>query len=82
MATRRKTITLSKQQNAWVKSRIASGDYTNDSEYFRDLIRRDQEQKLSALKQAIQEGLDSGTSDRTVSDAWNEAERRYRARNG
>jgi antitoxin ParD1/3/4 len=82
MATRRKTITLSKQQDAWVKSRIASGDYTNDSEYFRDLIRRDQEQKLSALKQAIQEGLDSGISDRTVSDAWNEAERRYRARNG
>ncbi len=82
MATRRKTITLSEQQDAWVKARIGSGDYTNDSEYFRDLIRRDQEQKLSVLKQAIQEGLDSGISDRTMRDAWNEAERRHRARNG
>jgi antitoxin ParD1/3/4 len=84
MATRRKTITLSEQQDEWVKARIESGDYTNDSEYFRDLIRRDQEQnaKLLALRQAIQEGLDSGISDRTMSDIWEEAERRYKARRG
>jgi len=84
VATTRKTITLSKQQDAWVKARIDSGDYTNDSEYFRDLIRRDQEQnaKLLALKQAIQDGLDSGVSERTVRDAWDEAERRHRAGNG
>jgi antitoxin ParD1/3/4 len=82
MTTKRKTITLSKQQDAWVKARIESGDYTNDSEYFRDLIRRDQEQKLSALKQAIQEGLDSGVSDRTMSDIWADTQRRSRARHG
>jgi antitoxin ParD1/3/4 len=84
MATKRKTITLSEQQDAWVKARIDSGDYTNDSEYFRDLIRRDQEQsaKLRALKQAIQEGLDSGISDRTMSDIWEEVERRHRAEHG
>jgi len=84
MATKRKTITLSEQQDAWVKARIDSGDYTNDSEYFRDLIRRDQEQsaKLLALKQAIQEGLDSGISDRAMSDIWEEVERRHRAGHG
>lgn len=32
------------------------------------------------LKQAIQEGLDSGVIDRTVRDIWTEAEARYRAR--
>ncbi|HCP20743.1 MAG TPA: type II toxin-antitoxin system ParD family antitoxin, partial [Marinobacter hydrocarbonoclasticus] len=42
MATIRKTITLTDQQGDWVKSRIASGGFTNDSEYFRDLIRQDQ----------------------------------------
>ena len=59
MATTRKTITLSDQQDAWVKGRVASGDYTNDSEYFRDLIRRDQEQnaKFQTLKAAIQMGI-------------------------
>ena len=48
--------------------RTAAGDFTSDSEYIRELIRRDQEEsiKLQALKSAIQEGLDSGVSDKTV----------------
>lgn len=79
MSTIRKTITLSDQQDAWVKTRIESGDYTNDSEYFRDLIRRDQERdaKLRALELAIREGLESEVSERTAKDIWNEAERRH-----
>jgi antitoxin ParD1/3/4 len=79
MATKRKTITLSEQQDAWVKARIESGDYTNDSEYFRDLIRRDQERsaKLGTLKQAIQDGLESGVSERTMHEVWADAERRH-----
>jgi antitoxin ParD1/3/4 len=82
MGTTRKTITLTDQQDQWIKAQIAAGEYTNDSEYIRDLVRRDQEQnaKFKALKQAIQEGLDSGVSHKTVSDIWEEAEKRYRAK--
>lgn len=81
MSTTRKTITLSDQQDAWVKARIASGDYTNDSEYFRDLIRRDQEQnsKYRTLQAAIAEGLGSPDSDRTVPQIMEEVERRLKA---
>ena len=81
MATTRKTITLSEQQDAWVKLRIDAGDYTNDSEYVRDLIRRDQEQsaKFQALKQAIQQGLASGVSRQGLKEIWDKAERRYDA---
>ena len=43
MATIRKTITLSDSQDAWIKAQIARGAFTNDSEYIRDLVRRDQE---------------------------------------
>ncbi len=84
MGTTRKTITLTDQQDQWIKAQIAAGDYTNDSEYIRDLVRRDQEQnaKFRALKAAIQEGLDSGISNKTVRDVWEEAEARYRAKNG
>ncbi len=84
MGTTRKTITLTDQQDQWIKAQIAAGEYTNDSEYIRDLVRRDQEQnaKFMALKAAIQEGLDSGVSDKTVSDIWEEAEKRYRAKKG
>ena len=81
MKTTRKTITLSEQQDAWVKARIDSGDYTNDSEYFRDMIRRDQQESVEmlALKKAIQQGLDSGISKRSVKQIWQEAERRHKA---
>src|SRR5690606_5021311 len=50
MSVVRKTITLTEQQNDWVKMRIGSGDYTNDSEYIRDLIRRDQEQDRKSTR--------------------------------
>ena len=35
--------------DAWVKARIATGDYTNDSEYIRALIRRDQDMSKVAI---------------------------------
>ena len=38
MSTTRKTITVTEQQNKWIKARIAAGEFTNDSEYIRDLI--------------------------------------------
>ena len=84
MGTTRKTITLTDKQDQWIKSRIAAGEYTNDSEYIRDLVRRDQEQnaEFRALKAAIQEGLDSGISDKTLRDVWEEAEARHKAKNG
>ena len=64
MSTVRKTITLTSNQSEWVKSRIASGDFTNDSEYIRDLIRRDQERqrKIEKLQAALDEGLNSGVA--------------------
>jgi Arc/MetJ-type ribon-helix-helix transcriptional regulator len=38
---------------------------------------RDDGEKLRELREAIQEGLDSGTSERTMADIWAEAERRF-----
>ena len=61
------------------RKQIDAGGFTNDSEYIRDLIRRDQESaKFQALKDAIQEGLDSGLSDRAVPQVMEEVEARLR----
>ena len=81
MGTTRKTITLTDKQDQWIKAQIAAGEYTNDSEYIRDLVRRDQEEnaKFLALKLAIQEGLSSGVSDKSVTDIMKEVESRLRA---
>lgn len=81
MATVRKTVTVTDAQDDWIKAQVANGDFTNDSEYFRDLIRRDQE-KQRALKASIDEGLASGPSGRGVDDIWREAEARAKAADG
>ena len=62
MSMHRKTITLTEQQDDWVKGQIESGQFGNDSEYIRDLIRRDQQAKerLATLRQALAEGESSG----------------------
>ncbi len=80
----KKSITVTDRQESWIRSQIESGEYGSDSEYFRDLIRRDQEQnaRFRALKQAIQDGLHSDVGEKTVSQIWAEAEQRHRARHG
>ncbi|MBF5039308.1 type II toxin-antitoxin system ParD family antitoxin [Methylophilus glucosoxydans] len=62
MALVRKTITLTAQKNSWIKAQIESGQYTNDSEYIRDLIRKEQERTVQVedLRKALIEGENSG----------------------
>lgn len=62
MALVRKTITLTAQQNSWIKAQIESGQYTNDSEYIRDLISKEQERTVQVedLRKALIEGENSG----------------------
>ena len=62
MATVRKTITLTDQQDGWIKAQVDAGHYTNDSEFIRDLIRREQERSndVQAVRTALIEGEQSG----------------------
>ncbi len=61
----------------WVKKQIDTGRYGNDSEYFRDLIRRDQARRQAELKlgEMIDAAEASGVSDRSPGEVWDEAER-------
>jgi antitoxin ParD1/3/4 len=83
MAMTRKTITITDQMDDWVKGQVESGKYGNDSEYFRDLIRKDQSKKdnLETLRNLLVEGEQSGSSDLSVTDIWDEAEERHLAEN-
>ena len=84
MALVKKRITITDRQEQWIRTQVASGDYGSDSEYFRTLIRQDQERNATfrAFKEAIQDGVESDISDRTVKEIWAEAEQRYEVRHG
>jgi len=62
MGTKRKTITITDNQDNWIKSQINAGEFTNDSEYIRDLIRRDQTSQadIEIIRAALIEGEESG----------------------
>lgn len=79
----RLTISMPDQMNAYVETQIAQGRYGNVSEYFRDLVRRDQERRSEAiaeLRAMIDKAEASGISERAVEDIVAEARREAAAK--
>ena len=61
----KKSISVTDQQDSWIKAQIKTGHYGNESEVVRELIRERQQ---------------SGFSDRSVDEIWEEARQRHRAK--
>lgn len=64
----RLTISMPDQMNEWVEAQISAGRYGNVSEYFRDLVRQDQERREGAIQELrtlLERAEASGTSDRS-----------------
>lgn len=55
-------ISLPDPMRDWVEAQIDTGLYSNNSDYVRDLIRKDQLRaaKIEAMQQAISAGIESG----------------------
>lgn len=70
------------EMGEFVEEQVNSGQYGNDSEYFRDLIRRDQQRRstIAKFQKLIDEGIASGVSDATFEQIWEEAKRRHAAK--
>ena len=65
----RLTISMPDQMNEWVETQVTSGRYGNASEYFRDLVRRDQERRegaIAELRAMMDRAEASGISSRSV----------------
>jgi antitoxin ParD1/3/4 len=72
MAKKRKTITLTDQQDIWVSGKLAAGIYTNFSEAIRDLIRHalERDAALKEISQALIAGEASGEPEPFDFDAF------------
>ncbi|MCP4044564.1 MAG: type II toxin-antitoxin system ParD family antitoxin [Gammaproteobacteria bacterium] len=85
MAMVKKSISVTDQQNDWIKAQIESGHYGNESEVLRELIRerqmREQETpaEIEAIRAALIAGEESGFTDQTVSEIWEEARKQAKA---
>ena len=80
----KKSISVTDQQDGWIKAQIKAGHFGNASEVIRELIRerqiRGQETpaEIEAIRSALIEGEKSGFSSLSVDEIWEEARQRHR----
>ncbi len=71
-------VSIPNPMKAWCEAQVRQGRYSSTSDYVRDLIRRDQDAQsgVKALQAAIDEGLASGISPRSLDEIFAEARAR------
>lgn len=74
-------VSLPDQMKDWVEAQTRSGQYSNSSDYVRDLIRRDQDRraKIAHIQKLVDEGLASGISTRSKDEIFAAARARVEA---
>ncbi len=67
-------ISISEKLKNWVENRVQDGGFASNSDYIRDLVRREQrfEEAQRRLQSEIALGLASPESDRTIADIISE----------
>lgn len=88
----KKSISVTDQQDTWIKAQIDTGHYGNESEVVRELIRerqlreRETPEEIAAIRAALIEAeksaMQKGYSKRSIDEIWQEAKEKYRARHG
>jgi antitoxin ParD1/3/4 len=66
-------ISLPEEMRVYVEDQVASGGYSTTSEYIRQLIRQDRQQKSEKqLEKLLLEGLNSGEATIMTAEDWTE----------
>lgn len=68
-------VSLPASMKDWVESQVATGRYSNASDYVRDLIRRDQERrtKIAHMQALVTEAVEGGSAEKSMADILAEA---------
>ena len=75
------TISMPDAMSEYVAARVQAGQYGNVSEYFRDLVRREQDRQNAAeeLRRLLADAEASGVSKRKIPDIMKKVEAELRA---
>jgi len=76
----KQSVNFTSPNNEWLNAKVASEEYPSKTDIVNDLIRRERERedKFQTLKAAIEEGLASGISEKTVEDIRNDVLKRLK----
>lgn len=78
------SITMPDDMGKYVQKIMKARQFENTSEYFRHLVRQEQEResKIAELQNMLNRAEASGISKHTAEEIWNEAEQRHLKRHG
>jgi putative addiction module CopG family antidote len=74
------TISLPDEVQAFVDQEVSQGAYADRGAYFESLAREDHARKVTALREALEEGERSGASPLSFEDIVERAREEYRSR--
>jgi len=73
MATTTMSISLPQALKDYIQKRVAEGDFSNASDYIRQLLREERKSRAEKrLEILLLEGLDSGPPEEATDDYWND----------
>lgn len=81
------TVSLPEPMKDWIEELTQKGEYSSSSDYVRDLVRRDRERRneelsIDELRQIIIDARQSGISEKSVEQIFNEAKKIVKNRKG
>jgi antitoxin ParD1/3/4 len=81
------TISLPDPMKQWIEEQVKRGDYASTSDYMRDAVRRDRDRRdpsyqytLEDLQQMLEDSANSGISEKTTKEIFEEARQLVAAR--
>lgn len=84
MATETMNISLPDNLKRYVEERVSEDGYGNTSEYIRELIRKDREERRARAQERLEalllEGIASGSAEPMGPDEWDSIRREIRER--
>lgn len=73
MVTTTMSISLPKALKDYIRKRVAEGDFSNASDYIRQLLREERKARAEKrLEVLLLEGLDSGEPEEATDDYWSD----------
>ena len=77
----KRTYSITETLDRYVKGRVGSGEYASDSEYLRELIRRDQKEnrEIAYIRSQLIKAEESGFTDKNRDQILAELKERARA---
>ena len=69
---KKKSITVTQKQDAWIQAQIATGHYASDSEVVREALREKAARtaEIEAIRAKLIAAEESGFSEKSVDEIW------------